>query len=260
MLGNLLSNAVKFTERGGVAVTVGRGAAGFRFALADTGVGFDPALAEDLFRPFEQADNSYTRKFGGTGLGLTICRNLAEAMGGSVTATGEPGVGATFTLEVPLPVIAAAAETDPDSEPAAAVDDEAAVRILVVDDHETNRQVAQLILTSVGAEVACAENGEQAVAAFLAEPFHVIFMDMQMPVMDGLTAIRTIRAHEAAGGRPRTPIMMLSANAMPEHVAASLAAGADDHVAKPITPPRLIAAVEKALALAPTASPARAAG
>ena len=127
----------------------------------------------------------------------------------------------------------------------------ATVRALVVDDHETNRTVAQLILASVGMEVTCAPDGEEGVARFVAGTFDVVLMDMQMPVVDGLTAIRRIRAHEAALGARRTPVVMVSANAMSEHIEASLAAGADDHLAKPITPPRLIAAVEKALAGAP---------
>jgi CheY-like chemotaxis protein len=134
---------------------------------------------------------------------------------------------------------------------------EKALRILIADDHETNRAVARLILEGAGGEVVCVEDGAQAVRAFEGDRFDVVFMDMQMPVMDGLEAIRQIRGLERARGGGRTPILMLSANAMPEHVEAAHAAGADGHVAKPITPPRLIAATEQALSLGESDRPGR---
>src|SRR5579872_320306 len=251
ILGNLVSNAVKFTEHGRVAIRVApAGEGAWTFEVSDSGVGFDPAITPLLFKPFQQADNSLTRKFGGSGLGLSLSRDLAEAMGGRLDAAAVPGEGATFTLTLPLTAGAAVEPPPPTAaQPApAAADQPDGLRILVADDHETNRRVVKLILDSLGVEVACAEDGAQAVAAFTADGgFDLVLMDMQMPVMDGLTAIRAIRAHEAAEARPRTPILVLSANAMPEHVAAAHAAGADAHIAKPITPPRLIAALDQAL-------------
>lgn len=257
ILGNLLSNAVKFTDQGSVKLAVSADGDQFQLEVEDTGVGFDPAGAETLFRAFQQADGSLTRRHGGLGLGLSIARDLARAMGGDITADSTPGQGSRFTVALPLPVIAMRAEPSvepgptPDAtpgSPAAADAEPAAPRILVADDHETNRAVARMILEGFGAEVTCVDDGQQAVDAFFSAPFDLVFMDMQMPVMDGLAAIRAIRAREQADGRTRSPILMLSANAMPEHVEAALAAGADAHVAKPITPPRLMAAIEKAFA------------
>jgi signal transduction histidine kinase/ActR/RegA family two-component response regulator len=265
ILGNLLSNALKFTERGSVTLEVRR--TGFdktHFTVRDTGVGFDPAIAAQLFKPFQQADGSITRKYGGTGLGLSISRDLARAMGGDISATATPGKGAAFTVDLPLRVAADDALA-PASEPPAKADEPApaqadagvpGLRVLVADDHPTNRQVVKLILDSVGVDVVCVEDGQQAVAAYEAGGIDLILMDMQMPVMDGLTAIRTIRRLEQAGAAARTPILVLSANAMPEHVSAALAAGAEAHVAKPVTPSALIDAIEAALQAGAAPSPA----
>ena len=254
ILGNLIGNAVKFTDAGSVALSVEVDGAEVRFDLRDTGVGFEPASAEQLFEAFHQLDGSITSKHGGAGLGLSISRDLARAMGGDITATAVPGRGAVFTLRLPLAMAAAHPVADaPSPEPVEASEAdkaERAVRVLVVDDHETNRTVARMILEGVGVETVCVEDGAQAVSATEHECFDVVFMDMQMPIMDGLTAIRRIRERELGQGARRTPILMLSANAMPEHVDAAHAAGADGHVAKPITPPRLIAAVQHALTLA----------
>ena len=245
ILTNLLSNAVKFTSEGRVGLSVAKAARGDRyyFEARDSGIGFEPDQAERLFSRFEQADGSITRQFGGTGLGLSISRQLAELMGGQVSAAGKPGRGAVFTLMLPLPaardaapVVEATAErTDP------------APRVLVVDDNETNRKVAELILAAIGAEVVCVEDGKAAIEAVESSDFDVVLMDLQMPVMDGLSATRAIRAREAACGLPRLPIVVLSANVMREHVEASNAAGADDHIGKPVRAETLIAAVLQAV-------------
>jgi CheY-like chemotaxis protein len=242
ILTNLLSNALKFTQSGRVTLTVARGALDDRcyFEVRDTGVGFEPRDAERLFDRFEQADGSITRQFGGTGLGLAICRQLAGLMGGMISAAGQPGVGAVFTLVLPLRTAETAEEAPPPQRPAAAP---GALRVLVADDNPTNRMVAELILATVGASVATVENGRQAVEATAASPFDVVLMDLQMPEMDGLTAIRAIRAREAGEGAQRTPIVVLSANVMRDHVEASAAAGADGHIGKPFRAEDLIAAV-----------------
>jgi signal transduction histidine kinase/ActR/RegA family two-component response regulator len=244
ILTNLLSNALKFTQSGRVTLTVARGALDDRcyFEVRDTGVGFEPRDAERLFDRFEQADGSITRKFGGTGLGLAICRQLAGLMGGMISAAGQPGVGAVFTLVVPLRAAETADETLP-QRPAIAAAQPGALRVLVADDNPTNRMVAELILATVGASVTTVENGRQAVEATAASPFDVVLMDLQMPEMDGLTAIRAIRAREAHEGAARTPIVVLSANVMRDHVEASAAAGADGHIGKPFRAEDLIAAV-----------------
>jgi len=257
VLGNLLSNAVKFTAAGSVSVDVevwsddpeGRGDAHqLAFTIEDTGVGFGSAHASRLFERFNQADSTITRRFGGTGLGLSICRSLVEMMEGQIEARSTPGAGSRFRFVLPLRRAGSLADYDARSPVAASlVSPEAgrALRVLLAEDHPTNQRVVQLILASQGAEVVIANNGAEAVAAFETEAFDVVLMDMQMPVMDGLSATRAIRAHEASRPeRARTPVVMLSANAMAEHREESLAAGADSHVAKPITAASLLAGIE----------------
>jgi signal transduction histidine kinase/ActR/RegA family two-component response regulator len=246
ILTNLLSNAVKFTGEGRVGLSVARAARGERtyFEVRDSGIGFEPDQAERLFSRFEQADGSITRQFGGTGLGLSICRQLAELMGGQVSAAGRPGRGAVFTLILPLAEARAAPR---EAEAPAALAERRPPRVLVVDDNETNRKVAELILAAIDAEVVCVEDGAAAVAAVEAGDFDVVLMDLQMPVMDGLSATRAIRAREAQGGLRRLPVVVLSANVMREHIEASAAAGADDHIGKPVRAETLIAAVLQAV-------------
>jgi PAS domain S-box-containing protein len=252
ILSNLISNAVKFTTRGEVRVAVtaaptGSGATRYAFSVTDSGIGFDDAAKARLFERFEQADGSITRRFGGTGLGLAISRSLAEQMGGSLTAEAVPGQGATFTFAVELePAAGEAARAEPMATPECGrgAGMGAAPRVLLAEDHPTNRRVVELILGAVGVDLTSVENGQEAVDAFAAQPFDLILMDMQMPVMDGLAAIQVIRAQEAARGLHRTPIYALTANAMPEHAAASLRAGADAHLTKPIKADTLIGVVQ----------------
>ena len=242
VLSSLLDNAVKFTDRGEVALRVDRGADVWRFEVSDTGVGFDPHDAEALFRPFRQADGSMTRRFGGVGLGLSLARDLARAMGGEVEAAGTPGQGACFTFAAPLVAVEAPAAATRASD----AEDDRPVRILMAEDNPANRTVVELILGAAGAHLVSTENGAEAVQAFAAQPFDVVLMDLQMPVMDGLTAIRMIREHETDGSR--TPIIVLSANVQAEHLEASAAAGADLHLAKPIVAATLLGALEEVLA------------
>lgn len=234
VLEQLLDNAVKFTSTGGVTVRLAREAGNWRLAVSDTGVGLDPDDAERLFAGFELGDASPTREHGGAGLGLAICKRLAELMGGHIRASGELGRGATFALTLPLtPASAAAARSQP-------------LKVLVADDNPTNRKVVELILQAVGAEVLSVENGAQAVDAAARESFDAILMDLKMPVMDGLAAIAEIRRSEAAGGRPRRPILVLSANDSHADVEASRQVGADGHLGKPIRPDALLAALAHA--------------
>jgi len=251
ILANLLGNAVKFTQAGRIRLTVEarHGAYGseLRFDVHDTGPGFDAETQQRLFSRFEQADGSITRKFGGSGLGLSISRSLAEAMGGRLEAQAEPGRGATFTLIAELPRCEdALAPRDENAWPEPASDPLVGMRVLLAEDHPTNRRVVELILEAAGIELTCVENGLQAIEAFRAGAFELVLMDMQMPVMDGLTAIAEIRKLEAAGALTPTPIHVLTANAMPEHISASLAAGADGHLSKPILAQALLERVATA--------------
>ena len=239
ILSNLLSNAVKFTSAGQVRLRVSaeRGETNSRlwFEVRDTGIGFDEETKARLFSRFEQADGSITRRFGGTGLGLSISQALAEAMGGSLHADATPGEGACFTLMLDLPRCAGEFDLWMESEPEPTAEQQVCgLRVLVAEDHPTNRRVVELILGAAGVALTCVENGAEALAAVEAQAFDLVLMDMQMPVMDGLTAIRAIRAREAAEGDSRIPIYVLTANAMPEHISASQVAGADGHLTKPI--------------------------
>ena len=252
VLSNLVSNAVKFTASGAVTIRLGArptddGGAAISLSVADTGIGFDAEVGQRLFERFEQADGSITRRYGGTGLGLAISRSLAEAMGGVLAATSSPGHGSTFTFDLTLPRAAQAdREHDlrrPDAAPAA---DLSRLHVLLAEDHPTNRRVVELILGAAGVKLTCVENGAEAVEAWSAGDFDLILMDMQMPVMDGLTATRAIREQEAGAGKARTPIYSLTANAMPEHIRESAAAGADGHLTKPISSEALLRTVASA--------------
>jgi PAS domain S-box-containing protein len=254
VVGNLLSNAVKFTEQGGVRLGVTAldpsdgGPAWVTLDIEDTGVGFDASAGAALFQRFSQADSTITRRFGGTGLGLSICKALVEMMGGEIDARSEPGRGSLFQARIPM-ARAAAASDQPSAPPVPpeAVALPAALRVLLAEDHPVNRKVVQLILAPLGAEVTLAADGEQALRAFEEGTFDLVLMDMQMPVMDGLAATRALRQRESEAGRPATPVIMLSANAMPQHRQEALDAGADLHLAKPVTAAALIAAVRQAL-------------
>jgi signal transduction histidine kinase/CheY-like chemotaxis protein len=247
ILTNLLSNAVKFTKVGGVtleAAPAGDDGAWW-FIVEDTGVGFDPSMRERIFGRFQQADGSVTRRYGGTGLGLAICKQLSELMGGDIEAHGRPGAGARYRLILPLPPHAAplapaGGKALPHPTP------ERRLRVLLADDHPTNRRVVEVLLGELDVELTATENGLEACEAFETSPFDAVLMDMQMPVMDGLTATRRIRAFEAREGLAPTFVVMLTANALRDHQEASLAAGADLHLPKPIEAAKLFAALAQA--------------
>ena len=248
ILTNFASNAVKFTEKGGVTIRGEAPAPGhLRFSVVDTGVGFTPEVKARLFARFQQADGSITRRFGGSGLGLAISRQLASLMNGTVDCESAPGDGSRFWFEAPF------ADADaPQLEAPVSADDEETVaqdrpvRVLVADDHATNQLVVRMMLEQFGIEAVVVDDGAQAFDAVKRERFDAVLMDMQMPVMDGLEATRRIRRLEAVTG-VRTPILMLSANALTEHREAGRAAGADGHVAKPVTVAGLMAALNALL-------------
>ncbi|MBX3480024.1 MAG: response regulator [Caulobacter sp.] len=247
ILSNLLSNAVKFTQTGQVSLGVDRQGKDLVFSIRDTGIGFDLETGQRLFRRFEQADASITRRFGGTGLGLAICRSLADLMGGQISAASTPGEGSVFTVTLPLEQvasIAAPAENGPASAPQAEVD---GVHVLLAEDHPTNQKVVRLILEAAGVRLDIVETGLAALERLSVQAYDVVLMDMQMPEMDGLTATRRLRERERATGQPRTPVIMLTANALDDHVRSSLEAGADAHLSKPVRADSLLAAVATAL-------------
>ncbi|MEN3000753.1 MAG: ATP-binding protein [Armatimonadota bacterium] len=236
ILANFISNAIKFTEQGEVAVMVEPSRNyphGIWLAVRDTGIGIPPDRLASIFEPFTQADSSTTRKYGGTGLGLTICKRLAELMGGQIGVESQPGVGSTFYVDLPLPP----AETPhaQESEQAAALPDiPAGKRILLVEDNAVNRKVALHLLSKLQLEVEIATNGLEAVQKASANAYDLILMDCQMPEMDGYEATRQLRTRGVA-----IPIVALTANALEGDRERCLACGMDDYLAKPIKPDEL---------------------
>jgi signal transduction histidine kinase/CheY-like chemotaxis protein len=247
---NLVSNAIKFTERGEVEVRVARRSGALVVSVKDTGIGVDAEALKRLFVKFEQADSTTTRRYGGTGLGLAICRELAELMGGVIEAESAPGEGSVFTVRLPLQRIRAARSAKPASVTGSIEADGQAppLRVLAAEDNEVNRLVLQALLQQVGFSPTIVSDGAQALDAWRREPWDLILMDIQMPVMDGPTACRRIREQEARTGRPRTPIIALTANAMAHQVAEYRAVGMDAFVPKPIEVGVLFAAIGDAVA------------
>ncbi|HEX7885443.1 MAG TPA: ATP-binding protein [Phenylobacterium sp.] len=274
IVSNLASNAIKFTNAGEVRIQVGcfqptaaEARSRLRIEVIDTGIGFDAEAAKRLFTRFTQADGSISRQFGGTGLGLSISRTLADLMGGEIQAASEPGKGSTFTIDIPLARTMALADYDADqasgkgyAEPVVETTSMAKLRVLLAEDHPTNQRVVQLILEPAGVALTIVGNGLEAVGTYHPGLFDLILMDMQMPVMDGLSATREIRRRERELGLPPIPIAMLTANAMGEHRSDAAAAGADHLIAKPITPDSLIAGVEYTLLRADAACAERRTG
>ncbi|MEO8113592.1 MAG: response regulator, partial [Phenylobacterium sp.] len=215
----------------------------------DTGIGMDEETAAGVFSRFVQADTSTTRRFGGTGLGLSICGELAALMGGDIQVESTLGEGSTFTVRLQLPWSpASAVEAGPASAPGPAASLARSVRVLAAEDNAINQLVLKTLLHQVGVEPTVVETGTECLKAWEDEAWDVILMDVQMPEMDGPTAARAIRRLEAETGRPRTPIIALTANAMSHQVAEYLAAGMDSHVSKPIEAGKLFEAIEAALA------------
>ncbi|HEX3918966.1 MAG TPA: ATP-binding protein [Caulobacteraceae bacterium] len=243
VLCNLVANAIKFTETGRVALTLRACDAGLCCVVSDTGPGIAADRLPQLFEKFVQADSSTTRRFGGAGLGLAICKELCAAMGGTVSAVSQRGVGSSFTVEIPL----ARAEADPatwfEAAGFEAVLPEGGVRILAAEDNSVNQLVLRTLLEQVGLAPVIVENGAQAVSAWRCGDWDLILMDIQMPVMDGPSAVRLIREEELASGRARTPIVALTANAMTHQIESYRAAGMDGVVAKPIDVAELFRAI-----------------
>lgn len=261
IISNLTSNAVKFTDKGRVdvqvdALEIDGESVELRIQVSDTGIGFDPKASQHLFNRFEQADNSISRRFGGTGLGLSICKSLCELMDGSISATSQLGSGSRFEVRIQLKY-AEALKTGSRTPVSLMLDDTSALseasvgptglRVLVAEDNPINQKVITFMLEPMGMTPVLAANGREALALFKIDSFDLVLMDMMMPEMDGLAATQAIRAWEKENNLPRTPIAMLSANAMSEHVKAALASGCDVYIAKPVTPASLVTGMTEAL-------------
>ena len=236
VLHNLLSNAVKFTDEGVVTFRtrgsrVAPNRVRFDFMVTDTGSGIAKADLDLLFEPFTQVDASSTRRFGGTGLGLTIARRMTNIMGGDISVSSEVGSGSTFTMTVEAEVVEWARPAPVETRVAERSEGQA-LSVLVVEDHPVNRMILEAWMGSAGHAASTAENGQIAVDVAQHQAFDLIIMDVNMPVMDGLTATRMIRSGQ--GVNRDTPVVVLSASARSEDHQAGLDAGADAYLNKPI--------------------------
>jgi CheY-like chemotaxis protein len=251
---NLLSNAVKFTKSGTVTVILGEqaqadapGKMWLSLAVADTGVGIAPQQMSGLFQPFSQADASISRRYGGTGLGLVISRRLCELMGGTLTATSEPGRGSVFTAQISCTRKAPHVSARHEVAGRNPCPRKLRGRILVAEDNPVNAVVTLTMLRKMGLTAEMAGNGIEAVAAIARNSYDLILMDCQMPEKDGLQATREIRALEPDG--QRIPILALTAGAFSEERDLCLASGMDEVLTKPIQLETLQAALSTWLPL-----------
>jgi signal transduction histidine kinase/ActR/RegA family two-component response regulator len=249
---NLVGNAIKFTESGEVAVSVALQSSTptepvqLLFAVRDTGIGIPPEKQAAIFQPFQQADSSITRRYGGTGLGLTISSRLIEMMGGTLRLESDPGKGSIFYFSVPFKQAATATISTPsETKPHQPLQVARPLHVLLAEDNAVNRMLAVRLLNRAGHTVSVAENGKEALDGWLANPPDAILMDMQMPVMDGVEATILIRQQEQRGGLPRTPIIALTANAMSSDRDKCLQAGMDDFLSKPFNTQDLLNVLDR---------------
>ena len=247
VLSNLISNAIKFTDTGAVRVTVDGDAHRIVARVVDTGVGIPEALRDRLFVKFAQLDSSTTRRVGGSGLGLSICKALAELMDGDVTFSAPAEGGACFALTVPMARVTAPSAVPAGlGAPALQTPSDVAPRILVADDNQTNRLVLLTLLSHLGVHAQFAVDGREAVAMWQSDHWDAILMDIHMPEMDGLEACQIIRSNELTQGRSRTPIIAVTASVLTHERSRYAQAGMDDVVPKPVEVQTLV----KALSLA----------
>jgi CheY-like chemotaxis protein len=256
ILHGLVDNAVKFTRAGGVTLAVDRTADHVVFRVTDTGIGIGEHDLAHLFEGFFQADATLTRRYGGAGLGLAICSELTTLMGGVIEAASTPGEGSSFTVRLPLERAEARPAPEAAEDSAEAMDQPAGLRVLAAEDNLTNQLVLKTLLAPAGIAPTVVENGREALDAWESQTWDIILMDIQMPEMNGIDATRAIRQRERETGRPRTPIVAVTANAMTHQVVEYQAAGMDGVVPKPVDMGALFSAMEQALAEPETAKAA----
>jgi signal transduction histidine kinase/ActR/RegA family two-component response regulator len=246
---NLIGNAEKFTERGGIDIRIDlvQQAARIQFSVEDSGIGMDAATLDRLFRPFAQADESTTRKFGGTGLGLKISQDLVHAMGGNIEVSSEPGKGSRFWFSLPAVAapVPALPPASPDGNASPADDVPLRGHLLLVEDNRINQVVAARMLDKLGLTYDIANHGGEAIDHILAKDYDLILMDMEMPELDGPEATGRIRGMEAAAHKTPCPIIAMTANALHEDRERCLASGMNDHIAKPVEMSKLIEVLKK---------------
>lgn len=246
---NLIGNSIKFTEKGSVELSVGREASFLVFSICDTGIGMDEAALSRLFKPFAQADETVTRRYGGTGLGLLISKELAEAMGGQVIVDSTVGVGSCFRIRIPLMADEEQRSQSLDKRTSELFSLDLAGmingRVLLVDDNRVNQQLGSAMLRKLGLDFDLAGNGIECLAQLEKNSYALVFMDMEMPEMDGVTATREYRQREALKGGSRLPIIAMTANALAEDKQRCFDAGMDGYVSKPISFGSLLAEVHR---------------
>lgn len=256
LLVNLAGNAVKFTEQGAIDVSFTRvggddATVELEMTVKDTGIGMSEEARGRIFQPFTQADSSTTRTFGGTGLGLAICRQLTELMGGSITVASQLGAGSSFTVQLMFGLAAADSVEHRPAAQDASVSGMQPRDILLVDDVEINQELARIVMEKQGHRVTIAGNGAEAVDACQKKRFDMIFMDIQMPVMDGFQATQAIREMERERGE-HIPIVAMTAYAASGDRQKCLDAGMDSYISKPVVPEAIIAAVNRYAAKTPS--------
>ena len=256
IVNNLVSNAVKFTEAGQVALEIENLEEGpLRLTVRDTGIGMSPEQSERVFQPFVQADTSIARRFGGTGLGLSIVRRLVDLMQGKITIESVEGKGTRVSVELPLPAVAAAAESNPAAPSGICEDQLRGMRVLVAEDNRTNLIILRAMLESLGVQAEFSEDGRAACAAWADGRFDALLFDINMPDMDGRTALATLRARAQAQGVTLPPAAAITAAAMAHEVEAHAACGFVHTLTKPFRKDelaRVLAALRASPAIAGT--------
>jgi two-component system, sensor histidine kinase len=256
---NIVGNAVKFTKNGNIKISVESPASGqISFTVEDTGIGMTADVIGKIFTPFQQGDTSITRRFGGTGLGLTICQRLVDAMGGQLQCKSELSKGSHFYFTIPLKQVEEVEQTNivkltrntnseirQNREKTESEKGQCSYRILLAEDSEENVLVVQAYLNNTLYQLVTVRNGAKAVEMFMSDHFDLVLMDIQMPIMDGLSATREIRAWEKREGRLNVPIIALTANAMKENIEESREAGCNFHLTKPVRKRRLLDVIEQ---------------
>ena len=249
---NVVSNAMKFTERGSVNVNISNatstinGQPAISISVVDTGIGMSRDQLDNVFDAFVQADSSTTRRYGGSGLGLSIVKGIVDAMNGDIVVNSAPGEGTTFKIDLPLPTASNIKEAE-----TASPDDGTIIwkniSILVAEDNKINKMIVDAFLKETGARITYVENGRDAVEAVKRSAFNIILMDVHMPVMDGMEALNEIRRIESSESRKPAPIIAVTADAMQQERRKYLEFGFNDHLPKPINEDVLLKLIEKNL-------------